>query len=95
MQFGKFEEKATEFLEENDIFIPIGGRSSLFTAHVLSSYKAKKLTFQTSSFMFEVMSDNLEDLFDKAFRVLKSYDPKATRTKYEDEDTVENKGEQE
>ena len=99
MQFGKFEEKAMEFLKENDIFIPIDastpidGRGSLFTVHVLSSYKVKKLAFQTSSFMFEVTSDNLEDLFDKAFKVLKSYGPKATRTK--SEDAVENKGEQE
>ena len=99
MQFGKFEEKAMEFLKENDIFIPIDastpidGRGSLFTVHVLSSYKVKKLAFQTNSFMFEVTSDNLEDLFDKAFKVLKSYGPKATRTK--SEDAVENKGEQE
>ena len=93
MQFGKFEEKAMEFLKENNISTPIDSRDSLFTVHVLSSYKAKKLAFQTSSFMFEVMSDNLEDLFDKAFRVLKSYGPKATRTK--SEDAVENKGEQE
>ena len=97
MQFGKFEEKAMEFLKENDIFTPIDaftpidGRGSLFTVHVLSSYKAKKLTFKASSFMFEVMSDNLEDLFDKAFRVLKSYGLKATRTK--SETIVENKGE--
>lgn len=93
MQFGKFEEKAMEFLKENNISTPIENKDSLFTVHVLSSYKAKKLAFQTSSFMFEVMSDNLEDLFDKAFRVLKSYGPKATRTK--SEDAVENKGEQE
>ena len=93
MQFGKFEKKAMEFLKENNISTPIDSRGSLFTVHVLSSYKAKKLAFQTSSFMFEVMSDNLEDLFDKAFRVLKSYGPKATRTK--SEDAVENKGEQE
>ena len=93
MQFGKFEEKAMEFLKENNISTSIDSRGSLFTVHVLSSYKAKKLAFQTSSFMFEVTSDNLEDLFDKAFRVLKSYGPKATRTK--SEDAVENKGEQE
>lgn len=91
MQFDKFEEKAMEFLKENDISTPIGG--NLFTVHVFSSYKDKKLTFQTSSFMFEVVSDNLKDLFDKAFKVLKSYGPKATRTK--SEDAVENKGEQE
>ena len=93
MQFGKFEEKAMEFLKENNISTPIDSRGSLFTVHVLSSYKAKKLAFQTSSFMFEVMADNLEELFDKAFRVLKSYGSKATRTK--SEDAVENKGEQE
>ena len=93
MQFGKFEEKAMEFLKENNISTPIDNRGNLFTVYVLSSYKAKKLAFQTSSFMFEVTSDNLEDLFDKAFRVLKSYGPKATRTK--SEDAVENKGEQE
>ena len=93
MQFGKFEEKAMEFLKENNISTPIDARGSLFTVHVLSSYKVKKLAFQTSSFMFEVTSDNLEDLFDKAFKVLKSYGPKATRTK--SEDAVENKGEQE
>ena len=79
MQFGKFEEKAMEFLKENNISTSIDSRGSLFTVHVLSSYKAKKLAFQTSSFMFEVMADNLEELFDKAFRVLKSYGSKATR----------------
>ena len=93
MQFGKFEEKAMEFLKENNISTPTNSEGNLFTVYVLSSYKAKKLAFQTSSFMFEVTSDNLEDLFDKAFRVLKSYGPKATRTK--SEDVVENKGEQE
>ena len=93
MQFGKFEEKAMEFLKENNISTPIENKDSLFTVHVLSSYKGKKLAFQTDSLMFEVISDNLEDLFDKAFRVLKSYGPKAARTK--SEDVVENKGEQE
>ena len=93
MQFSKFEEKAMEFLKENNITTYLDGKSSVFTVHVLSSYKAKKLAFQTSSFMFEVTSDNLEDLFDKAFKVLKSYSPKTTRTK--SEDAVENKGEQE
>ena len=93
MQFGKFEEKAMEFLKESNISTPIDSGGNLFTVHVLSSYKAKKLAFQTSSFMFEVASDNLEDLFDKAFRVLKSYAPKITRTK--SEDVIENKGEQE
>ena len=96
MQFSKFGEKAMEFLKENNFSTPeniTDSEGNLFTVHVLSSYKAKKLTFQTNSFMFGVTADNLEELFDKAFRVLKSYGPKATRTK--SEDAVENKGEQE
>ena len=93
MQFSKFEEKAMEFLKENNISTYVDSRSSLFMVDVFSSYKDKKLVFQTSSFRFEVMSDNLEDLFDKAFKVLKAYAPKVTRTK--SEDAVENKGEQE
>ena len=88
MQFGKFEEKAMEFLKENDISTPTDN-----IVHVHSYYKAKRLTFQTDSFMFEVTADNLEELFDRAFKVLKSYGPKTTRTK--SEDAVENKGEQE
>ena len=91
MQFGKFEEKAMEFLKENNVTTYID--SSLFLVDVFSAYKIKRLTFQTKSFRFDVASDNLEDLFDKAFKVLKSYAPKATRTK--SEDVVENKGEQE
>ena len=93
MQFGKFEEKAMEFLKESNISTYLDGRSSVFTVYISSFYKTKKLTFSTNSFMFEVASDNLEDLFDKAFRVLKSYAPKVTRTK--SEDVIENKGEQE
>lgn len=89
MQFGKFEEKAMEFLKENNITTHIDGENNLFTVHISSFYKTKKLTFYTGSIMFEVTSNNLEDLFDKAFRILKSYAPKATRTK------SENKGEQE
>ena len=90
MQFGKFEEKAMEFLKENNISTPTDDKGTIY---ILSHYKIKHLAFQTSSFMFEVTADNLEELFDKAFRVLKSYGPKATRTK--SEDAVENKGEQE
>ena len=93
MQFGKFEEKAMEFLKENNISTPTDDKGTIFTIYIRSYYKIKHLAFQTSSFMFEVTADNLEELFDKAFRVLKSYGPKATRTK--SEDTVENKGEQE
>ena len=93
MQFGKFEEKAMEFLKENNISTPTDDKGTIFTIYIRSYYKIKHLAFQTSSFMFEVMADNLEELFDKAFRVLKSYGPKATRTK--SEDAVENKGEQE
>ena len=103
MQFGKFEEKAMEFLKENNTLLNVDKennlplnedtRSNVFTVYVNSAYKIKRLSFETRSFMFEVRSDNLEDLFDKAFRVLKSYTPKAIRTK--SEDATENKGGQE
>ena len=95
MQFGKFEEKAMEFLKENNISNPIDSKGSLFTVYVLSAYKAKKLAFQTSNFMFEVTADNLEELFDKAFRVLKSYGPKATRERNKGEVETTSEGEQE
>ena len=95
MQFGKFEEKAMEFIKENNIIADIDSRNSLFTVHVLSYYKSKKLAFQTSSFMFEVTADNLEELFDKAFRVLKSYGPKATRERNKGEVETTSEGEQE
>ena len=103
MQFSKFEEKATEFLKENNTLLNVDEennlplnedtKSNVFTVYVNSAYKIKRLSFETRSFMFEVRSDNLEDLFDKAFKVLKSYAPKVTRTK--SEDIVKNKGEQE
>ena len=95
MQMVKFEEKAAEFLKENGLITNIDGRGSLFTLHVLSSYKNKKLAFQTTGFMFEVNSDNLEELFDKAFRVLKSYGPKATRERSKGEADTTTEGEQE
>lgn len=72
MQMTKFEEKAAKFFVENSI-------APGFDCHVLSKHKSKKLVFAATGFMFEVSSESLEDLFDKAFRVLKSYGPKATR----------------
>ena len=95
MQMVKFEEKAAEFLKENNLINPIDGRGTIFTIHVLSSYNNKKLAFQTTSFMFEVTSDNVEELFDKAFRVLKSYGPKATRERSKGEVDNTTEGEQE
>ena len=80
MQMTKFEKKAKEFLIENSL-APIDSQNTMFQLVVDSVYKSKKLIFRTRDFSFEVGADNLEDLFDKAFRVLKSYAPKATRTK--------------
>ena len=95
MQMTKFEEKAKEFIIEQ--FSVKDGPVPTFTLEIQSTYKNKKLGFLCingiNTVAFEVMADNLEELFDKAFRVLKSYGPKATRTK--SEDAVENKGEQE
>ena len=81
MQMNKFEEKARDFLIDSGI-IPAEavGKGSLFHVVVDSVYKSKKLVFQTKDVVaFEVSAENLEELFDKAFRVLKSYGPKATR----------------
>ena len=95
MQMNKFEEKAKEFVIEQ--FSVKDGPVPTFTLEIRSTYKDKKLGFLCingiNTVAFEVSAENLEELFDKAFRVLKSYGPKATRTK--SEDAVENKGEQE
>ena len=80
MQMNKFEEKARDFLIDSGI-IPAEAvdKGSLFHVVVDSVYKSKTLVFQTKGVTFEVSAENLEELFDKAFRVLKSYGPKATR----------------
>ena len=80
MQMNKFEEKARDFLIDSGI-IPAEAVSKGNPFHVIvdSVYKNKKLVFQIKDIIFEVSAENLEELFDKAFRVLKSYGPKATR----------------
>ena len=80
MQMNKFEEKVRDLLVEGDI-VPADAKDSLFQVMVDSTYKSKKLVFRTKGIAFEVSAETLEDLFDKAFRVLKSYVPKATGTK--------------
>ena len=84
MQMTKFEEKAKEFLVENNL-VPTDSQNTMFQLIVDSVYKSKKLIFNTRDFSFEVKADNLEDLFDKAFRVLKSYAPKVTRERNKEE----------
>ena len=80
MQMAKFEKKAEDFLIDNGIIPAItDDKSSLFEVIVNSTYKNKSLIFQIKGIAFEVSAENLEELFDKAFRVLKSYGPKATR----------------
>ena len=81
MQFGKFEEKAKEFVIEQ--FCVKDGPVPTFTLEIQSTYKYKKLGFLCingiNTVAFNVSAENLDELFDKAFRVLKSYGPKATR----------------
>lgn len=81
MQMNKFEEKARDFVIEQ--FSVKDGPVPTFTLEIQSTYKDKKLGFLCingiNTVAFEVSAENLEDLFDKAFRVLKSYGPKATR----------------
>ena len=78
MNITKFEEKTKEFLKELDPETKPG-----FSVEVLSEYKAKYLTFNAirgvNTIAFKVAADNHDDLYDKAFRILKSYGPKATR----------------
>ena len=81
MQMNKFEEKAKEFVIEQ--FSVKDGPVPTFTLEIQSTYKDKKLGFLCingiNTVAFNVSAENLDDLFDKAFRVLKSYGPKATR----------------
>ena len=81
MQMTKFEEKAKEFIIEQ--FSVKDGPVPTFTLEIQSTYKDKKLGFLCingiNTVAFEVSAENLEELFDKAFRVLKSYGLKATR----------------
>ena len=92
MQMTKFEKKAEDFLINSGIIPAItDDKSSLFHVIVNSTYKNKRLIFQIKDIAFEVSAENLEELFDKAFRVLKAYGLKTTRTK--SETIVENKGE--
>ena len=81
MQMTKFEEKAKEFVIEQ--FSVKDGPVPTFTLEIQSTYKDKKLGFLCingiNTVAFNVSAENLDDLFDKAFRVLKSYGPKATR----------------
>ena len=84
MQMTKFEEKAKEFLTENNL-VPADIQGSMVQVVVDSVYKSKKLIFRTRDFSFEVGADNLEDLFDKAFRILKAYALKATRERNKEE----------
>ena len=80
MQMTKFEKKAEDFLINSGIIPAItDDKSSLFHVIVNSTYKNKRLIFQIKDIAFEVSAENLEELFDKAFRVLKSYGPKATK----------------
>lgn len=80
MQMTKFEKKAEDFLIDSGIIPAItDDKSSLFHVIVNSAYKNKRLIFQIKDIAFEVSAENLEELFDKAFKVLKAYGPKATK----------------
>ena len=87
MQMTKFEEKAKEFVIEQ--FSVKDGPVPTFTLEIQSTYKDKKLGFLCingiNTVAFNVSADNLEDLFDKAFRILKAYAPKATRERNKEE----------
>lgn len=78
MQMTKFEEKAKEFIIEQ--FCVKDGPVPTFTLEIKSTYKYKKLGFLCingiNTVAFNVSAENLDDLFDKAFKILKAYVPK-------------------
>ena len=92
MNIVKFEEKAIEFINENGIYVPdIDNENgkSVFTIHVHSQHKEKEVDFYLSgknNFHFDVKAETFDELFDKAFRILKSYGPKATRERNKETD---------
>lgn len=83
MNFSKFEEKANDFLQNSGILNITEEEKNLnlFTVIVNSVHKNKSLMFRAYNIniAFEVYAETLDELFDKAYRVLKSYVPKATR----------------
>ena len=81
MNFVKFEEKANDFLQNSGIITFNEGDviSNLFTVQVISNYKEKSMSFRAQGIGFEVCDTTLDSMFDKAWRILKSYGPKATR----------------
>ena len=102
MQFGKFEEKAMEFIEENSLFVPCEeitqSIDSRFMVKVVSLYKDKSLEFSLfglNCFTFNVRSTNLDELFEKALKVLKAYGPKGIRERNKGEVETTSEGEQE
>ena len=77
MQMTKFEEKAKEFVIEQ--FSVKDGPVPTFTLEIQSTYKDKKLGFLCingiNTVAFNVSAENLDDLFDKAFKILNAYVP--------------------
>ena len=94
MQIEKFEKKAAEFIKENNLSDIKEG--TFFVMNMQAGFRDKRLAFQvlgTRRFIFEVEAEDWDTLFDKAFRVLKGYGPKATRersnTQTEETETTE------
>ena len=94
MNITKFEEKAMEFIEEHNLFVPCSGivpnDGSRFRVRIVSLYKEKSLDFclfGLNCFNFEVRSTNLDELFEKALRVLKAYGSKGTRERNKTEES--------
>lgn len=80
MQIDKFEKKAAEFIQENNLSNIKEG--TFFVMNIQAGFRDKRLAFQVlgnNRFIFEVEAEDWDTLFDKAFRVLKAYGPKATR----------------
>ena len=88
MQMTKFEEKVKEFIDNHYMYIVPPktddynddyNKETTFRVVIRSEYKDKHLQFYfygLNCFMFDVRDTTLDGLFDKAYRILKSYAPK-------------------
>lgn len=88
MNIQKFKEKAIEFIKEHKLYVPnTEDQNDLyyyeFSIRVITENSdSNKLYFGVGGlkrFEFDVIADDFDELFDKAYRILKAYGPKPTR----------------
>ena len=71
MTMTEFEELVFKFLVEQGE--NTDKESDLFRIYITSSYKFKRMVFETLKDRFEVTGSSLEEIFDKAYQILQAY----------------------